>query len=114
MTMGIRRIAVTTAADGTFSRTVNLFGTLHAVRVEKGDLSTPDITITDEVRSVDLLTVTGLAADAFYQLSAQLQGDDGSDLTGAFGPPAVLGLMTVAVAGGGDTKSGTITCLTER
>jgi hypothetical protein len=114
MTMGIRRIAVTTAADGSFSQTVNLFGRLHGVRVELGDLSTPDITITDENRSVDLLAVTGLAADAFYQLSAQLQGDDGADLTGAFGPPTVLGLMSITVAGGGNAKSGTITCLTER
>jgi hypothetical protein len=112
--MGIRRIAVTTDSAGDFTRTVHLYGTLVAVRIQVGDLSTPDVTITDDLREVDVLTVTGVAADTFYQLSAQLQGDDGADLTGAFGPVAIWGSLTVTVAGGGDTKSGTITCITDR
>jgi hypothetical protein len=107
----MRRIAVTTDASGDFSATFHVYGTLHGVFVELGDLSTPDITISDDVREVDLLDVSGVAADTFYQLSSQLQGDDGSDLTGAFGPPAIMGSLLVEVAGGGNAKSGTISCL---
>lgn len=114
MSFGIRRIAVTTDPSGDFSASFHVYGTLHGVMVEKGDLSTPDVTISDDIRGVELLAVTGLAADAFYQLSSQLQGDDGADLTGAFGPPAIMGSLVVEVAGGGNAKSGTITCLIDK
>lgn len=111
MSFGIRRIAVTTDASGDFTASYHLYGTLHGVNVELGDLSTPDITISDDVRAVEVLAVTGLAADEFYQLSAQMQGDDGADLTGAFGAPAIMGSLLVEVAGGGNAKSGTISLL---
>lgn len=114
MSFGIRRIAVTTDPSGDFTTSVHLYGTLHAVNVELGDLSTPDITLSDDGREVDVLTVTGLATDKFYQLGAQLQGDDGVDLTGAFGAPAITGSLKLTVAGGGATKSGTVTCLVSR
>jgi hypothetical protein len=114
VSFGIRRVAVTTDSGGDFAASFHTYGTLHGVFVEVGDLSTPDVTISDEVRSVDLLAVSGVAADTFYQLSSQLQGDDGADLTGAFGAPAVLGSLSITVAGGGNAKSGTITCLIDR
>lgn len=111
MSFGIRRIAVTTDPSGDFSATFHAYGTLHGVNIELGDLSTPDVTISDANREVELLAVTGLAASAFYQLSSQMQGDDGEDLTGAFGAPVITGSLLVEVAGGGATKSGTITLL---
>ena len=114
MSFGIRRIAITTDGAGAFTTTVHLYGTLHAVNVELGNLSTPDITLTDDGRAVDVLAVSGLATSTFYQLAVQLQGDDGQDLVGAFGPPAITGSLKLTVAGGGATTSGTVTCLVSR
>lgn len=108
-------VPLTTASDGTAARDVRMGSCqLLAVKVELGDLSTPDITLTDEPTGTELLAVTGVAADTLYTLAAAVQGSDGEDVSGAYAPPMVLGRIHVAVAGGGDTKTGRLVLVVNR
>ena len=109
-------VPLTTDGSGAVTRDVRVGGgLLLAVEVELGDLDTPDITLTDEPGAHALLAVTGLAADARYQLAAQNQKTaDGTNQSGAFTPPVVMGRIHVVVAGGGATKTGRLVLLLER
>jgi hypothetical protein len=101
-------VAVKTDAAGDFEREVAIRGQLVAVKVEKGDLSTPDLEITDEPTGTNLLTVAAIAASAIYY--PQVATNDPADGTAgdAFVSPVVFGKAKVVVSGAGDTKSGTI------
>lgn len=114
-TLITQSVPLTTDASGVCVRDVR-FGSaqLIAIEVELGSLETPDITITDEPSGRSLLAKTGLAADAHYVMSAQQQKADGTNLTGAFGPPVITGRVHVAIAGGGDTKTGRLVLIVNR
>ena len=105
----IRTVNVMTDADGDFETTVAYRGQLVAVKVELGDLSTPDLDIDDGDRS--LLSVNAIAADAVYHpTTPDTDPTDGTAGT-SFVSPAVFGGLTVTVAGGGATKTGKIKLL---
>lgn len=115
--MNVRRVRVTTAADGSASYTVRAPGEIVGVLVDLGTLSTPDVTITDTLSGAEVLNVDAVDADTAYRPLALAQGTDGVDLAADAGPPAVdnvyapvicYGTLTVAIAGGGDAKSGDI------
>jgi hypothetical protein len=108
-------VPLTTDSGGAASRDVRMGSCqLLAVKVEVGDLSTPDITLTDEPSGNELLAVTGVASDTVYTLAAAVQGSDGDDVSGAYAPPMVLGRIHVAVAGGGNTKTGRLVLVVNR
>lgn len=92
--MSVKTIPIKTAADGSYTYERPFRGTVRAVEVDTGDLSTPDITITDGIYGTSVYTVAGLSADAVAAMEVK-----------------VMGTLKVVVAGGGDTKSGRINLL---
>jgi hypothetical protein len=114
-----KTIPVTTAADGTFSTTVHARGVLLAVGLDIGDLSTPDLDVTDTFQAnTALLSVNGVAADSRWQLGAKVQDSTGGDAVGGGGDvyasPIVMERVLVEIAGGGATKSGTVYLFMQR
>lgn len=114
--MSVKTIFIRTAANGTYTYERNFKGVIHALEFQIGDLSTPDIDVTDDTYSKSFLSVNGVAADTVYYPGGFLDADTGSDLevdTGVkAGSPAVcMGVLTVAVTGGGDTKRGKLIVL---
>jgi hypothetical protein len=106
--LDIKRIPVTTATDGSFAQNIHVTGQVAAVFVDIGNLSTPDITLTDLLTGKVVLAKAGLAASDLFQTKAVVQkAADGTDLTAVDAVP-VFGTLHVAVAGGGDKVSGTI------
>lgn len=115
--MNVRRVDITTAADGSFSQDVRVPGEILGVFVDLGDLDTPDVTITDKLTGADIINVDALAADGIYQPRKVAVSTAGVALAAAAGPPAVdnqyapvvcYGVATVTIAGGGATKSGAV------
>lgn len=111
MALRMRTIRVVTSAGGAFSAEIAHRGKLEAVQVEIGDLSTPDLAISDEPFGTNLLTVAGIADDAVYY--PQVATTDPSDGTTGddFTSPGVFGRLAIAITGGGATKSGYIRLL---
>lgn len=115
--MNVRRVPITTAADGSASKTVRCPGEIEGILVVLGDLSTPDIAISDHLSAKSVLSVSGLAATTAYRPRALAQTTAGANIAAAAGPPVVnnvyapvvcYGELDIAITGGGDTKSGTI------
>lgn len=112
--MSTKRIFVRTAADGSFTYTRSFRGVIRAIEFKIGDLSTPDIDVTDDTYSVSFLSVNGVAADTVYRPSQFLQAADGTDAalvgTGMKGATAAvcMGVLKVAITGAGDTKRGEV------
>ena len=101
-----------TSSGGAFSIDVNLPGKVQAVGLAIGNLSTPDVAITDLLTGAGIFAKTGIAASGRWQPKIVAQGTDGDDLdTGgdvAYDAPTCFGNLHIVVAGGGDTKSGTL------
>ena len=114
----VRKTLGPTNGSGAFSQTFTAPGLVRAVGIVIGDLSTPDVAITDAATGDNILTVAGVAADTRYQpkVIATDPADGGAlDTAGdvAYESPACLGSMTVAVTGAGITKTGTLYLLME-
>lgn len=117
--MSVKTIFIRTAADGSYTYTRNFTGQIKAIAFEIGDLSTPDIDITDDTYGRTLLSVNGVAADTMYTPSDFLEAADGTTaalvgtaMKGAMSA-VVMGVLKVVVTGGGDTKSGKVRLLYE-
>ena len=115
--MSVRTIAIRTAADGTFTYERSFRGEIRALELQIGDLSTPDIDVTDDTYSKTLLSVNGVAADTVWLPSDFLQAADattaalvGTAMKGATSA-VVMGVLKVAITGGGDTKRGRLIVL---
>ena len=111
-----KTIFIRTDGSGDFSWERNFQQVIHGFELQLGDLSTPDIDITDDTYSQTFLSVNGVASDTAYYPSTLLQGSDGADLevdTGvnAAGPAVCMGVLKVVVTGGGDTKKGRLVVL---
>jgi hypothetical protein len=107
-----------TDGAGAFSVTVTAPGLVRAIGIVIGTLETPDVTITDALTGDNILTVAAVAADTRYQ--PKLVATDPADGTlqdtvgdVAYESPACLRTMTLAIAGGGATKTGTAHLLLE-
>lgn len=114
--MSVKTVFIRTAADGSYTYERNFEGVVYAIEVLIGDLSTPDIDITDGVYSTSLLSVNGLAASAIYQPGKSLTNDAGTALQAGTSinsdaPTAIMGTLKIAVTGGGDTKKGSVRIL---
>jgi hypothetical protein len=107
----MRTVNVKSASDGTYSTDIAHRGKLEAVKVEIGDLSTPDLEITDEPTGTNLLTVAAIAGDAIYY--PQVATTDPADGTAGddFTSPGVFGKLHIAISGAGNAKSGVIRLL---
>ena len=111
-----KTIFVRTDGSGAFSWERNFQHVILGIEVQVGDLSTPDIDITDDTYSQTFLSVNGVASDTAYYPATKLQNSGGTDLdigTGldAAGPAVCMGVLKVVVAGGGDTKKGRLVVL---
>ena len=112
--MSVKQIIIRTAADGSYTYTRAFKGVINAIEFLIGDLSTPDIDVTDDKYSKTLLSVNGVAADTLYLPSDFLQAADattaalvGTAMKGARAA-VVMGTLKVAITGAGDTKRGTV------
>lgn len=115
--MNVKQIGILTDTNGDFVKDVKLQGKVLAVALVIGDLSTPDVTLTDTLTGEAIFAKTGIAATDTWQPRRLLQSAAGVDLAAAAGPPAIaneygptvcLGQLHVVVAGGGSIKSGTL------
>jgi hypothetical protein len=111
-----KTIFVRTDETGAYTWERNFQAEILAIEVQVGDLSTPDIDITDDTYSQTFLSVNGVAADTVYYPSTLLDASTGSDLevdTGvkSGGHAVCMGVLKVEVTGGGDTKKGRIVVL---
>lgn len=109
--MNTKTIVVETDASGDFTYERRLAGVVKGIAVDVGDLSTPDIDITDGVWTTSILSVNGVAADTIYQPVVAAVGTDGVAITGQYVSPAIFGSLKIVVAGGGASKTGTIRLL---
>jgi hypothetical protein len=110
-----KTIFIRTDGTGAYTWERNFQAVILGIEVQLGDLSTPDIDITDDTYSTSFLSVDGLAADAAYFPGNWLEADTGSPLednsTQMAGPAVCMGVLKVVVTGGGDTKRGRIVIL---
>jgi len=118
-----KQVAITTAADGSFSQVITCPGEILAIGLVIGNLSTPDIAITDTLTGAAIFSKAGIAASARFQPRVLGQTSAGVDIAAAAGPPAIDNVyvppacfrqLSIAVTGAGDTKSGTLYILVER
>ena len=115
MSLLVEQVPITTLPNGTDLSTVRAGGCIvRAIRVLVGTLSMPDITITEQPSNTTILAVTGLAADASYVPLMVGQDHAGADITGSAVPIPVVDRIQIAIAGGGDTKTGQVSLLLER
>lgn len=119
MAQQVYSLALTTDGAGAASGTVAITGALgggllHAVYVDIGTLSTPDITITDTQTGAAILTISAVAASGRYQPRSALHDATGSAIASAYGAAPVGGSVTVVIAGGGATLTGTVYLYVER
>lgn len=120
--MSVKTISIRTDSNGDFVYDKPFNGRIYGVRLEKGDLSTPDLDITDSVHSLTFLSVDGISdADSVWHLGQGLVGSAGTaidalstgDTVGVYSEPIIMGNLTVTVSGGGDAKHGTLRVMFE-
>ena len=95
--MSTKEIRVRTASDGTYTYERDFRGVVRAVEVLLGDLSTPDVAVTDGTYGTSVYSGSALAVDTKSGLLNVV----------------VMGTLKVAVTGGGDTKKGWVNVLVE-
>lgn len=115
--MNVRQIGIVTDTNGDFVTDVKVQGEVLAIALVIGDLSTPDITITDLLTAESVFVKTGIAASDTWHPRRLVQSAAGVDLAAAAGPPAIANEYGpvvvfrdahVVVAGAGSIKSGTL------
>jgi hypothetical protein len=95
--MSTKAIRVHTATDGSYLYERSFRGVVRAIEVQIGDLSTPDVAITDGVYATSVYSGTGLAVDTKSGLLNVV----------------VMGTLKVAVTGAGSLKRGWVNVLVE-
>lgn len=111
-----KTIFIRTDGTGAYTWERNFPAQILAIEVKVGDLSTPDIDITDDTYGTSFLSVNGLAADAVYFPGGNLMNDAGSALQAGTSidsnaQAVCMGVLKVVVTGAGDTKKGRIVVL---
>lgn len=108
MTTTAKVVSLTTTTGGVANVEVRLYGYVDAIALRIGTLSTPDVLITDGVTGVTVLTKTGVAADAIYQIRVPVLDTSGSAIANQYERPVVSGLLVIAISGAGSLKTGEI------
>ena len=108
--MNTRQLTMTTNAAGAYSADIKTPGKIYAVSLVLGDLSTPDLSCTDLLTGEVILAKTGIAATTRFQPQVvnNLNSDGSALASPNYDEPVCLGTMHVAIAGGGDKKTGTL------
>lgn len=115
--MNVKQIGIVTDTNGDFTTTVKIQGAVVAIALDIGDLSTPDVTVTDALTSEAVFAKTAIATSDTWHPRRLLQSSAGVDLAAAAGPPVlndqygpvvVFRNASIVVAGGGSIKSGTL------
>ena len=109
------KVTLTTSAGGVASATTDrpLNGCIYGIYVEQGDLAaTADLTITQD-DSLPILVITNSSASAWHFPVISATHYTGSGTTKTDGMVPVAGYITVAVAQGGASKTGTVYVLVE-
>lgn len=109
--MMTRVISIETDGSGDFTWERRLVGVVEALAFDTGDLSTPDLTVTDGVFLTDILDVTAVAADTVYRPVGPVVDNDGVAIADVYQPYAVMGSLKVVISGGGASKTGTLKVL---
>lgn len=119
--MSVRKKTISIDTDGTgaYSTTFYATGILYAVALDLGDLSTPDLDITDTWGdNTVLLSVNGVAADTIWHLGTKVQDSTGGDADNDGGDlytaPAVFERLLIEVTGGGASKHGSLVLMMQR
>lgn len=108
--MDVQRIEITTASDGSASQTsVPLNGRLAGFKLKLGTAVGADVSLTD-ADGVPLFSDTGLNASAYHLVRKQVEDTAGNPLTYdgtrvVAEPLPVVGMLTVAIANGGNAKT---------
>ncbi len=113
----VKTVTIRTSSGGAYTWSRYFTGVIDAIEVDIGDLSTPDVAITDDTHTINILTVAGVAATTVYYPSAFLEAADGTSaalvgtaMKGATSRP-FIGVLKIAVTGAGDTKTGHVRIL---
>lgn len=115
--MNVKQIGILTDTNGDFVADAKVQGEIIAIALDIGDLSTPDVTVTDSKTSEAIFAKTGIASSDTWNPRKLATTGAGVDLAAAAGPPAIdnvyvppvcLGTLHVVVAGAGSIKSGTL------
>lgn len=115
--MNVKQIGIITDTNGDFVVDAHLTGEIIAIGLVIGDLSTPDITVTDTLTGESVFVKTGIAANDTWTPRRLATSAAGVDLAAAAGPPAIDNVYVpttvfrgvhVVVAGAGSIKSGTL------
>lgn len=115
----IKTIFLRTDSSGDYTWERSFKGAIHALEFQIGDLSTPDIDVTDDTYSVTFLSVNGVSSDTVYPIATAKVASTGSaidalstgDTVGVYGPAICMGVLKVVISGGGDTKRGRLVVL---
>lgn len=115
--MNIKRLVITTLADGTFAGDEHLTGEVIAVGLVLGTSTSLDLTLTDGDTGESVFAKTSITANNTWEPRRLATTAAGVDVAAAAGPPAVDNLyiaqtvfrtLHVAVANGGDRKTVTV------
>ena len=117
--MSVKTIFLRTDASGDYTYERNFKGRIYALEFVVGDLSTPDIDVTDDTYSKTFLSVDGVSSDTVYPIGTALVTSAGAavdalstgDTVGVYGPAICMGVLKVVISGGGDTKKGRLNVL---
>lgn len=108
----IRRESVTITTDASgdaVSTTKSLRGMLRAIHYVKDDYADGvDLTIIEaDAPGSNLWADTNINASESVFPQVAVNGTDGAAIAGEYGPIPIVGRVSITVAQGGDTKSGT-------
>jgi hypothetical protein len=113
-----QKLTLTTDAGGAATATTNrpLNGELYGIYVDQGDLATTvDITVTqnDGQGQLPVVTITNQSASTWYHPIITATHFSGSGTPKTDGMMPIVGYVTITLAEGGATKTGTAYILVE-
>jgi len=104
----LRRLIVTTDADGAFTGYLDLSGRIDKIFLDVGTLATTvDFTITDNETGETILSKSNVTADAVFYVRVLVQDTNGANIANTYDISAVK-TIKVVVAQGGNTKTGDV------
>lgn len=99
--MNVKTVLIEADGSGDFSYDRPFTGQILGIKVSQGTLgSSFDVSVTDVDQEADLLAVTGLSGDSWYQPLVIGCNDDGSPVSSLGGhvPPVIIGRLGITVA----------------
>lgn len=117
MALRTYQVALLTDGAGAQSKAITAPGKIVAVGLVIGSLSTPDVTLTDDLTGGAIFAKASIASSGIWQPKVVAVSVAAAALNTAgdvaYDSPACLRALRIVVAGGGDTKAGTLYVLVE-